>query len=341
MSLTAAQRHLPKIKLWVWVELKMQWLSHILDVAVWPIASVFTRPEEKQYWAYLVANAAIAAAVYLVRVRRRKLAGLWRFCLPRRIFLHPSALSDYKVMLVNNLFLLFITPSFVLFGRAIHAGTMSLLKLVSGMDGLHWQVGFGGIALATVIGILALDVSLFLAHYAQHKVPALWEFHKTHHSARVLTPFTVFRAHPVDYLLNITTAIILGSLTGAAVTFAFGVNPAITFWGVNAFEFAFLFLGYHLRHSHVWIMFPGWIGRNISSPALHQIHHSTNPRHHDKNMAQIFTFWDRLTGTLYLPIGLERLQPGIGHGEELEFVSLYDLYLRPFRMLSAGVKRAA
>jgi len=29
-------------------------------------------------------------------------------------------------------------------------------------------------------------------------VPFLWEFHKVHHSANVLTPITAFRVHPVD-----------------------------------------------------------------------------------------------------------------------------------------------
>src|SRR4029453_5732873 len=34
-------------------------------------------------------------------------------------------------------------------------------------------------------------------HWLSHKVPLLWEFHKVHHNAEVLTPLTNFRVHPV------------------------------------------------------------------------------------------------------------------------------------------------
>ena len=34
-----------------------------------------------------------------------------------------------------------------------------------------------------------------------HRVPALWEFHKVHHSAEVLTPLTEWRQHPLELML--------------------------------------------------------------------------------------------------------------------------------------------
>src|ERR1039458_8498353 len=33
-----------------------------------------------------------------------------------------------------------------------------------------------------------------------HAIPALWEFHKVHHSAEVLTPLTEMRTHPVEII---------------------------------------------------------------------------------------------------------------------------------------------
>src|SRR5438094_778580 len=47
---------------------------------------------------------------------------------------------------------------------------------------------------------LALEFAYWFDHYLSHKVPLLWEFHRVHHSAEVLTPFTNSRVHPIDSL---------------------------------------------------------------------------------------------------------------------------------------------
>ena len=54
--------------------------------------------------------------------------------------------------------------------------------------------------------------------------------------------------------------------------------------GVNVFLLTFTMTILHLRHSHVWLPFTGLAGRILQSPAHHQIHHSTNPKHFNKNL---------------------------------------------------------
>jgi hypothetical protein len=44
---------------------------------------------------------------------------------------------------------------------------------------------------------------------------------------------------------------------------------------------------------------------------MHQIHHSTLPRHRDKNLGAILSLWDYLFGTLYVPQGREEFPLGI------------------------------
>ena len=44
---------------------------------------------------------------------------------------------------------------------------------------------------------LAYELGYWFNHWLSHKVPLLWEFHKVHHNAEVLTPLTNFRVHPV------------------------------------------------------------------------------------------------------------------------------------------------
>jgi sterol desaturase/sphingolipid hydroxylase (fatty acid hydroxylase superfamily) len=311
----------------------MQNASTILTVLLWPVVSIVVAPWEKQYWLYLGAAFVLAALVYVSRSRRPTFRGLSRYCLPWRNFVHPSAIADYKVWLINAPIFLALAPAFGFITAAAYGALLGTLRIASGTEGLHCPLSPFGISLATIIDLIALDAALFVAHYAQHRVPLLWEFHKVHHSARVLTPFTVFRMHPVDVLLNLSVGAAFGGVASAGLVFVFGTDPAITIFGINAIEFAFYIVGYHLRHSHVWIMFPGLIGRYVSSPALHLIHHSVEPRHWDKNLAQTFTFWDRLAGTLYLPTEREQLTFGIGDNKEADFATLFDLYFRPFRTL--------
>ena len=54
----------------------------------------------------------------------------------------------------------------------------------------------------------------------------------------------------------------------------------------------------HLQHSHMWIAFRGMLGRIFVSPAHHQVHHSDNPKHFDKNFGSCLALWDWMFGTL-------------------------------------------
>ena len=76
------------------------------------------------------------------------------------------------------------------------------------VDGpLAWLVALGyGLASVAVFDLVA-----WVLHYCQHRIPILWEFHKVHHSARVMHPLTNYREHPVD---NALYAIGLGASTG-------------------------------------------------------------------------------------------------------------------------------
>jgi hypothetical protein len=51
----------------------------------------------------------------------------------------------------------------------------------------------------------------------------------------------------------------------------------------------------------MWIAFRGVLGRIFVSPAHHQVHHSANPRHFNKNFGSCLALWDWMFGTLYVP----------------------------------------
>ena len=59
----------------------------------------------------------------------------------------------------------------------------------------------------------------------------------------------------------------------------------------------------------MWIPFTGLAGRILQSPAHHQIHHSDNPAHWDKNLGFALAVWDWAFGTLYIPERRARADP--------------------------------
>lgn len=261
-----------------------------------------------------------------------------RAMFPKRIFLHPSAKNDYKLFLINDGLLFFLTLSAIitpaLFSE-VFIQTVEALGVTTGEadSSLLSKIGF------TILLVLAWDFGATYAHYLKHKVPMLWEFHKVHHSAEVMTPITALRRHPVDYLFGaLVTTVTLGTvLLVWTLVFGRGVQPFMIF-GVIAGVYLWRLLGYNLRHSHIWISYGDFWNQIFISPAQHQVHHSTSPRHYDTNFGHIFSFWDRMFGTLYLPKHEERVKFGIEAEEMKDFETLGGIYFGPFIKCARSLK---
>ena len=167
----------------------------------------------------------------------------------------------------------------------------------------------------TLLIFLAYEFGYWLDHYLSHRILFLWEFHKPHHSAQVLTPWTVWRVHPIDTLVftNIL-ALTIGPVTGLA-TYLLGRDTAMySINGTNILLVVFIYSYVHLQHSQFWIPFTGGIGRVLMSPAHHQIHHSTDPAHFNRNFGSCLAVWDWLFGTLAMPTAQSpRLTYGVEH----------------------------
>jgi sterol desaturase/sphingolipid hydroxylase (fatty acid hydroxylase superfamily) len=130
----------------------------------------------------------------------------------------------------------------------------------------------------------------------------LWEFHRVHHTAEVLSPLTNFRMHPVDSLIfaNIIS-VALGVAHGVGLHVLGGAARETLLSGSNIIFVVFVFATVHLQHSHVPIRFGGWLGKVLLSPAHHHIHHSTDRAHFDRNLGSCLAVWDWMFGTLILP----------------------------------------
>lgn len=301
---------------------------------------------QRIYWLYLLTSLLLAFAVYIGRKKRSdeklSLRKFFAFVFPKSIYFHQSAITDYKYFFVNKIvFAIFIAPA-LLGVDAVGTFVQQMGNLSFGAYPEHREAGIWLIVVYTLGVAMALDFAIFFAHYLQHRIPLLWEFHKVHHSAEVLTPMTVYRMHPVDDILTATCASLsVGLLEGVTLYFYPAGVPEMKLYQINIVTFAFYFIGYNLRHSHIWLNYGPMLSRFFISPAQHQIHHSKHRRHWDKNMGFIFAIWDVAFGTLYVPQDSEEseVEFGLGNGEEKEFRSVKQCYLYPFKKAGEIIRR--
>ena len=304
------------------------------------------QPSSRIYYLYVFTSIALAFIAY-VRIeklhaqedaelgryldRPAKPNGFLSYLFDRDVIFHPSTKQDAVYFLVNALVYSGLISQFLISTHVVTSYTHDGLNTLFGVSHFPTMSSGWAIALYTLIAILAYDFAVFIAHWLMHKIPALWEFHKVHHSAEVLNPLTLFRMHPVDLFINALIAALCNGIAIAGYFYLTNQVPQeMTLYGLNIVLFLFYFTGYNLRHSHIWMNYPVWLSHILCSPAQHQIHHSTDPKHWDRNMGLIFAFWDKMFNTLYVPRGYEKLSYGLNKAEPNPFKSVTEIYVKPF-----------
>lgn len=308
-------------------------MDSILKTILSPISEILSSGE-RVYWFYLLTAVVLAFWIYLIEnLRRRDLTvvGFLKYCFPKAIFWHRSSRDDYLYFYVNKiLYTAYILPLVLSVEGAADQFSALLTNLIGTAP--NWSAGGIGLSVAyTLLMVLAMDFGIFVAHYFQHRIPLLWEFHKVHHSAQVLNPMTVYRQHPVDDFLSMTfSALFMGVFQGIFQYFWPSGLRAVVFMNINIVLFLFYVFGYNLRHSHIWLSYGPILSRIIISPAQHQIHHSNLRQHFDKNYGFIFAIWDWLFGSLYVPKRKEEFSLGLYKEEHIEYTGIFRLYFLPF-----------
>jgi sterol desaturase/sphingolipid hydroxylase (fatty acid hydroxylase superfamily) len=298
-------------------------------------------PTQRIFWLYLLTSVGFAGFAYTAQRRGAGgdlgLGSFWRFCFPREVWRHPSAWLDVRYFFVHQIVRVWIYGGLSV-GIALGSADLvseALIGIGGAPHAPSRPVGLADRALITLVTIAGVDFASYAVHYLQHRVPLLWEFHRVHHSLPVMHPLSNYREHWIDNLFYaLVTGVAVGALAGGSTHLHGREIASIDVLGINAFVFLFNALGYNLRHSHVWVAWPSWLGYVLGSPAYHQIHHSYDPRHIDRNFAFLFPVWDWLFDTLYMPRERERLHFGLGDGSEGEYDSVLRLYFLPFARLA-------
>lgn len=314
-------------------------LESLIDYLTQPFQiSISSRYHAINWIAFLVAGMAV---YMLARRRGEKLARTpLAFMFPKQVWLHKSTLVDIKIYVANFFVSLPRAGIRVFSTSAVSTGVYMLVHPMLGETGLTLTTGWM-IALFLPVA-LANDLATYINHRLGHEVKLFWPFHKVHHSAEVMTPITLQRKHPVYAFIG--TAIhplTVGPVLGLIFAF-FGEVGYMKIFGVNAVYAIFAATGAHLRHSHIWINYPAWLSHIFVSPAMHQIHHSIDPKHYDRNYGEVFAIWDWMFGTIYVPRGKEEITFGVLDDTLTERVqphpTLRHAYVVPFIEFAAELK---
>jgi sterol desaturase/sphingolipid hydroxylase (fatty acid hydroxylase superfamily) len=149
--------------------------------------------------------------------------------------------------------------------------------------------------LELLLGVLLLDLAIYLQHRVFHYVPVLWRLHRMHHADLDVDVTTGARFHPIEILLSLGIKFV--------VVVSLGAPPA----GVLIFE---ILLNATSMFNHSNVRLPVWLEpvlrALVVTPDMHRVHHSILRPETDSNFGFNFPWWDRLFGT-YRP------QPEAGH----------------------------
>jgi sterol desaturase/sphingolipid hydroxylase (fatty acid hydroxylase superfamily) len=213
---------------------------------------------------------------------------LWELLAPRReltIGRWRRWPHNIGILLVDILAVRVLVPT-----AAVGASLYAAGNGIGLINHLHLRL-----SVAALIGVLALDLAIYLQHVLFHKVPLLWRLHRMHHADLDIDVTTGVRFHPIEILISLGIKV--------SVILALGI-PWIA---VLVFE---VLLNITSMFNHSNVSMPSWLDRILRmivvTPDMHRVHHSILRHETDSNYGFNLPWWDRLFGTY-------RSQPGAGH----------------------------
>ncbi|MBE8597378.1 sterol desaturase family protein [Xenorhabdus sp. BG5] len=307
-------------------------------VPLWSRLTVFFSPNQGLFIGYLLTAFLIAVIYFSWKIKTWNPVKSGRKVILVHKFTSQSSIDDLKLYFFDKVILGFIYSSILGSALFFRYQTMDLLAFI-GLPTQHYVPGMILSLLLTLGALVVFDFAVFFEHYLSHKILILWEFHKIHHIAEHLTPLTAYRSHPVNQSCFIFLASMFTGIYSGVFRYFFDATHAyIVFAGQNIFMFLLLMLGLNLQHSMVYLRYPKFIRDIFVSPAYHQLHHSSDIQHHDKNFGFIFSFWDKLFGTQMFPPAKAELVFGVA-GEKYEnYSGLKNMYFTPFRKAKKRIK---
>ncbi len=280
-------------------------------------------PTKRTYWVYIFTSVAFAI-IYLYFNKKA-----FKINLSKKLWLHPSAKLDYYYFILSYFIKVIIIFPIVISAKTVAFSINKFLYLEYGFNQIT-SISYETIViLYTITLFIVSDFTRYWLHRFLHTIPLLWEFHKVHHSAKVLNPLTFYRVHPIENILfGFRYSFSIGIVTGIFIYFFGSRIGVLEVLGANVFIVIFSSLGANLRHSHIPFAYFELVEKWIISPKQHQIHHSK--KYFNKNYGGYLALWDRIFGTLKLSSEIKVLKFGIKKEQMGDYTSIYKLLFFPF-----------
>src|SRR5262249_1784292 len=140
--------------------------------------------------------------------------------------------------------------------------------------------------LAVILGVVLLDLVIYLQHVLFHAVPVLWRLHMVHHADLDFDVTTGVRFHTLEILLSMglkcAAVVLLGCSALAVLIFEVLLNATSLF-------------------NHGNVRLPAWLDPVLRllvvTPDMHRVHHSILARETNSNFGFNLPWWDFLFGT--------------------------------------------
>lgn len=136
------------------------------------------------------------------------------------------------------------------------------------------------------LGVLAKDFADYWNHRAMHR-RWFWPFHAIHHSDNDVNGFSIYRIHILEALFMNASYVVI-----------------ISWLSLPVLESVVLMVMLKMQHAYVHLDLDwdhGPFRRVIASPRFHRWHHADVREAYGKNLANVFSFYDVLFGTYYMP----------------------------------------
>jgi len=216
------------------------------------------------------------------------LVAIWEVVSPRRVLNTSKTIrwiSNMGVVLIDTMAVRLLFP--------VLAVNVALMAQVNGWGLLNYlNMPYW---LSVLMGVLILDLIIYLQHVMFHAVPVLWRLHMMHHADLDYDVTTGLRFHPIEIIMSmiikLTAVAALGPSLLAVIIFEVILNATAMFNHGN------IKLPLHIDK---------YLRLLVVTPDMHRVHHSVTIRETNSNFGFNFPWWDRLLGTY-------RAQPAAGH----------------------------
>jgi sterol desaturase/sphingolipid hydroxylase (fatty acid hydroxylase superfamily) len=235
---------------------------------------------------------------------------------------NPGLFTDICYMVIIPFVAPYLRMSLMVVGAGVLGGVMTPQEITD-----YFERGRGPLAGLPFWGQVAIyivlsDFLLYWAHRVFHGAQ-LWRFHAIHHSAEEVDWTVAYRFHPVNLWL--------GPFLVAAIMMFLGISPAVLLFLVPFNTTVAVFV-----HANInWTLGP--LKYVVATPVFHRWHHTLPAEGGNTNFGSVFSVWDVLFGTFYMPGTQLPSRYGV---DEINYPrGFLGQFIHPFRGLIKQVRR--